>query len=73
MAPRFDPNDEAWLEDDEGDRPGCEVIIVSQHQKAGGTWEYTLKYKRGGHRVTNNNGDRFSERDLSTGKPSYLR
>lgn len=68
IVPKFEPKQEAWLEDELGDRPGCEVIIENYRQNTAGSWEYTLKYKN--TRLVSG-GAWFPETQLRREKPWY--
>jgi hypothetical protein len=69
MDAKFKAGDKAWLKS--GDRPACEVIIVTRHDGSNGGYAYTLEYKSSKKRVENPRGDhRFPEAQLTNRKPT---
>lgn len=72
LFPKFDEEAEAWLQDEDGDRPPCEVIILSRSKKSGGGFLYKVKYKDTQEVVKDLDGtDWFPEAQLKVNKPMY--
>jgi hypothetical protein len=72
MIPKFEPNAEVWLQDEDGDYSPCEVIVVSINQVSHGVYNYVLRYKDTGNTVKDLKGnDQFSETLLKAKKPKF--
>ncbi|KAF1850161.1 uncharacterized protein K460DRAFT_411915 [Cucurbitaria berberidis CBS 394.84] len=68
---KFDVGAKAWLQDEDCDRPLCEVIVISKRSLRG-TFQYQVKYKETEKTVKDPDGtDWFPETQLTVNKPMF--